>query len=101
RSRTARPAPRGTAEVAARGRGERADRDLGGDQVEGFHAVRELLAARTRRVREVWVVERVGGADEIARAAAAAGVRVRAVGPAQLDERARSEAPQGVLAFAA
>jgi len=80
--------------------GERADRDVGGDQVEGFHAVRELLRARTRRVREVWVVERASGADEIAGLAAAAGVRVRPVGPVQLEERARSEAPQGVLALA-
>jgi len=47
------------------------------------------------------VVERVGGAKEITALAAAAGARLRVVGPAQLEERARSEAPQGVLALAA
>ena len=41
------------------------------------------------------------GAEEIARLAADAGARVRFVGAVQLEERARSEAPQGVLAFAA
>jgi 23S rRNA (guanosine2251-2'-O)-methyltransferase len=49
----------------------------------------------------VWVVERAGGAEEISALAAAAGVRVRIVAAVQLEERARSEAPQGVLALAA
>jgi 23S rRNA (guanosine2251-2'-O)-methyltransferase len=71
---------------------------LGGEQVEGFHAVRELLRARRRRVKEVWIVDRTRGADEIARLARARGVPVRSVAAVQLEERARSEAPQGVLA---
>ena len=88
--------------MATRNKGSRgSDRDLGGEQVEGFHAVRELLRARGRAVREVWIVERGSGAEEMARLAADAGARVRFVGAVQLDERARSEAPQGVLAFAA
>jgi 23S rRNA (guanosine2251-2'-O)-methyltransferase len=86
--------------VAPRGKGAR-DADLGGDQVEGFHAVRELLRARRRAVREVWIVERGSSASELERLAVAAGARVRFVGAVQLEERARSEAPQGVLAFAA
>lgn len=86
--------------MATRGKAAR-DGDLGGDQVEGFHAVRELLRARRRPVREVWMIERANGAEEIARLAAAAGVRIRNVGPVQLEERARTEAPQGLLAFAA
>ena len=72
--------------------------DLGGDQVEGFHSVRELLRAGKRSVREVWVVERANGAAEIEALAFDAGIRVRRVSPDQLDDRARSEAPQGVLA---
>ena len=72
--------------------------DLGGDQVEGFHSVRELLRAGKRSVREVWVVERASGAAEIEALAFDAGIRVRRVSPDQLEDRARSEAPQGVLA---
>lgn len=62
--------------------------------------MRELLRARRRNVREVWVVERAQGAAEIESMAQAIGVRVRRVSPASLDERARSEAPQGVIARA-
>lgn len=87
--------------MAARGKTTPGGADLGGEQVEGFHAVRELLRARRRAVREVWTVERDGGGDEIAKLAASAGVRVRLVTAAQLEERARSEAPQGLVAFAA
>jgi 23S rRNA (guanosine2251-2'-O)-methyltransferase len=87
--------------VAARGTTTPGSADLGGEQVEGFHAVRELLRARRRAVREVWTVERDGGGGEIAKLAASAGVRVRLVTAAQLEERARSEAPQGLVAFAA
>jgi 23S rRNA (guanosine2251-2'-O)-methyltransferase len=74
--------------------------DLGG-QVEGIHAVRELLEAGRRRVKEVWLVERADGADELEELAAEAGARVRLVSPTALAAKARSEAPQGVIAFAA
>ena len=76
------------------------DDGIGGDQVEGFHAVRELLRAGRRRVHEIWVVERASGIDEIEALAQRAGVRVRRVNAANLGERARSEAPQGVMARA-
>ncbi|MDQ1373260.1 MAG: hypothetical protein QOJ09_598, partial [Actinomycetota bacterium] len=33
---------------------------LGGEQVEGRHAVRELLAAGRRRAREVWIAAEAG-----------------------------------------
>jgi len=75
--------------------------DLDGRQIEGFHAVRELLRARNRRVREVWLVDRAPGARALESLAAEVGVRVRFVTAEQLAERARSEAPQGVLALAA
>jgi 23S rRNA (guanosine2251-2'-O)-methyltransferase len=76
---------------------------LGGDQVEGRQAVRELLAARTRKAREVWIAE---GSDpspalrEITDLATSARVPVRWVGKGQLDNAARTDAPQGVLARA-
>jgi 23S rRNA (guanosine2251-2'-O)-methyltransferase len=86
---------------ARRSGDQRSGSELGAEQVEGFHAVRELLRARRRTVREVWVVERGSGAEEITALAGAAGTRVRVVASVQLEERARSEAPQGVLAIAA
>jgi 23S rRNA (guanosine2251-2'-O)-methyltransferase len=48
---------RGVIPGAALERGQKAARGLGGDQVEGRHAVRELLLAGTRRVREIYVAE--------------------------------------------
>lgn len=81
----------------------RAPRGLGGDQVEGRQAVRELLLAGRRRVREVWMAD---GSDdspvlaEIEQLAGEARVPVRVVTREQLFAEARTEAPQGVLAFA-
>jgi len=77
---------------------------IGGEQVEGRRAVRELLAARRRPAREVWLSEGIPDApilDEIRDLAAAAGVPVRRVARSRLTSAARTEAPQGVLAFAA
>ena len=100
-SRSAAEASREAASRRAPDSRDRANEQfLGGDQVEGFHAVRELLRARRRNVREVWIVERASGALEIEELAQSIGVRVRRVAPARLDEFARSEAPQGVLARA-
>ncbi|MEY2565812.1 MAG: rRNA (guanosine2251-2-O)-methyltransferase [Actinomycetota bacterium] len=76
---------------------------LGGEQVEGRHAVRELLAARRRRTREVWIADEAGESAvlaEIADLAAAARVPVRRVPRGRLDAAARTDAPQGVLARA-
>jgi len=76
---------------------------LGGEQVEGRRAVRELLAAGQRRVRSVWIAEGRDGSellDDIERLAATRGVRVRRVEPARLAAEARTDAPQGVLARA-
>ena len=77
---------------------------LGGEQVEGRHAVRELLLAGRRRVRDVWLAEDVDDAPvlgDILDLAAELRVPVRRVGRTALDAAARSEAPQGVLAHAA
>jgi 23S rRNA (guanosine2251-2'-O)-methyltransferase len=70
----------------------------GTDQVEGRRAVLELLRARRRRVRAVWLSgDELGDIEAQARAA---GVRVQRVPRDQLDGRARTDAPQGVIATA-
>ncbi|MGH9283284.1 MAG: 23S rRNA (guanosine(2251)-2'-O)-methyltransferase RlmB, partial [Acidimicrobiales bacterium] len=75
-----------------------------GEQVEGRQAVRELLAAGRRKVRELWVAEGIDASvaiAEILRLAAVARVPVRMVSRSRLDGRAVTEAPQGVVARAA
>ena len=84
------------------------EKTLGGEQVEGRQAVRELLIAGKRRVSEVWVatdlLEGESASDivtdivEIARSVRAP---VQEVNRKRLEAKARSEAPQGVIAFAA
>jgi 23S rRNA (guanosine2251-2'-O)-methyltransferase len=84
---------------------ERPDRrGLGGDQEEGRQAVRELLAAGRRRVRELYVADGLDPSPvlgEILDLAAAARVPVRTVGRGRLDVMAATDAPQGVVARAA
>lgn len=95
--------------MAGRGRGggggsRTQRRGVGGDQVEGRQAVRELLLAGTRRVREVWMLDERDDAPilrDIEELAAAARVPVRRVGRGRFAAQARCEAPQGVLALAA
>jgi 23S rRNA (guanosine2251-2'-O)-methyltransferase len=88
-----------------RGQVRRANRSLGGDQVEGRQAVRELLVGpRRRKVREVWIAtdtERAPILDDIRELAESGRVPVRDVGRGRFAGQARCEAPQGVLALAA
>ena len=77
--------------------------ELGGDQIEGRHAVRELLAAARRPVTQVWVADGLDPApilDEITALAAEAGVPVRVVNGTRLRQMAATDAPQGVIANA-
>jgi 23S rRNA (guanosine2251-2'-O)-methyltransferase len=77
---------------------------LGGDQVEGRQAVRELLLAGTRPVREVWMENDGGDASilrDIRELAESSRVPLNVVGRGRFSAQARSEAPQGVLALAA
>lgn len=77
---------------------------VGGDQVEGRQAVRELLLAGTRKVREVWVLadaEPSPVLEDIVELAESERVQVREVGRSKFFAEARCEAPQGVLAKAA
>ena len=100
-----RPLPgRGGRDPVARRPPAARERGLGGEQVEGRRAVRELLAARRRRVRDVWMVEDALDSPllaEIADLAAAQRVPVRHVSRGKLEAESRSFAPQGVLAHAA
>ncbi len=80
------------------------DKGLGGEQVEGRQAVRELLIARSRKIREVWISNDIDQSeiiDDIVELAHASNVQVLDVPRRKLEDQARSEAPQGVLAFAA
>ena len=80
------------------------EKGLGGEQVEGRQAVRELLLAQRRRVHEVWISTDLQGTDavdDIEALAAANRVAVAYVARKRLEAEARSEAPQGVLAKAA
>jgi 23S rRNA (guanosine2251-2'-O)-methyltransferase len=77
---------------------------LGGEQVEGRQAVRELLVAGRRRVHELWLSADLAGDEgvaDISDLARAGRVPVAHVAKSKLEARARSEAPQGVIAFAA
>lgn len=93
---------RATGEAAPKSRSK--EGSLGGQQVEGRQAVRELLLAQRRRVQEVWVStdlmedESVADILEIAKANR---VQVIPTARRKLEAAARSEAPQGVLARAA
>jgi 23S rRNA (guanosine2251-2'-O)-methyltransferase len=80
------------------------ERGLGGQIGAGRTAVRELLAAGRRPVREVFFAEGIDPApvlDDIASYAAKAGVPIRTLPRARLDQLAETEAPQGVVARAA
>lgn len=85
-------------------RRRQSSRGLGGDQIEGRHAVRELLLAGTRPVREVLVADHLDKADiidDIVGLAHELDVPVRSVSRKRLGAEAASAAPQGVVARAA
>lgn len=75
----------------------------GGDQVEGRHAVRELLLAGTRRTREVVLsagLDRADIVEDIVHLAEELRVPVRELPRGSFDAAARTESSQGVLAYA-
>ena len=77
---------------------------LGGDHVEGRHAVRELLLAGTRRTREVIFAADMDPApilDEIVDLADEAKTPIRELTRNKFESLARTDVPQGVVAFAA
>lgn len=86
----------------------RGAKGLGGDQIEGRQAIRELLIAGARKVHEIWLSSELfpdaGKGDEavadILELAKANRVAVASVARTKLEARAKSEAPQGIIAFA-
>ncbi len=77
---------------------------LHGEQVEGRHAVKELLLAGTRRVREVVLIGDLDPApilNDIIDLADEQKITVRSVSRSRFDSVARTDAAQGVLALAA
>ncbi len=76
---------------------------LGGEQIEGRQAVRELLLGQRRRIREIWIASDIEASpvvEDILDLARDQRVQVMNVSRRELDREARSEAPQGVLAKA-
>lgn len=89
---------------ASSGSGASRGKGLGGDQVEGRHAVRELLLAGTRRTREIIFAADMDKAqilEEIAELAEEERVPLREVARTKFEAMARTDAPQGVMAMAA
>ncbi|MYJ13903.1 MAG: 23S rRNA (guanosine(2251)-2'-O)-methyltransferase RlmB [Acidimicrobiia bacterium] len=79
-------------------------RGLGGDRVEGRHAVKELLLAGTRPVRQVVLAADQDPSpilDDIIDLADEAGVDIRELPRGRFEQMAATDAPQGVVAFAA
>ncbi len=79
------------------------ERGVGGTQVEGRHAVRELLLAGRRGVKEILIVDGIeesASVFEILDLARELKVRTSTVSRDRLAAVARTEAPQGVVAFA-
>ena len=120
-ARDQRRAPRGNGDQRRRGDGQQRgrvdgqrrgrsdgrprdnDRSLGGEQIEGRQAVRELLIAQRRRVHEIVIaddIERNPVIAEITDLAGTQRVALRRLPRRDIDEMARSEAPQGVIARA-
>jgi 23S rRNA (guanosine2251-2'-O)-methyltransferase len=92
-----RPEPRPRSRSAA-------TRGLGGDQVEGRQATRELLLAGNRRVRELLVADDHDDSSvlqELVDLALELKVPVREISRHRLLGEARTDAPQGVIAHAA
>ena len=108
RGRSGPPRSRGAARTGAVRRDGEAraskPKSLGGGQIEGRQAVRELLIAQRRKVHEIWISSELEGdeaLDDIVGLARSNRVPVVYVARRRLEAEARSEAPQGVLAKAA
>ena len=80
------------------------DRDgLGGDQVEGRHAVLELLRAKRRTVKKIFMAEAQDASDlldAIEFEAQRQRVPVHMISMTRLDREAKTEGHQGVMALA-
>jgi 23S rRNA (guanosine2251-2'-O)-methyltransferase len=98
------PERRGRGRTGTVGSRPKSTSELGGEQVEGRNAVRELLVAGRRRVHEVVVSTDRADApalDDILELARQLSVPVRELGRTKLASLARTDAHQGVIATAA
>ncbi len=78
-------------------------RSIGGDQVEGRQAVRELVRARVRKVDHIWIEDTVikkGIVAEITDLAVAQRIPLLTVSRKRFETVSRSEGSQGILAKA-
>jgi len=94
---------KGRARNAAKGKSRTRPEDLGGGHVEGRQAVRELLRAGRRRVEQVFVSEDVHDTAilaEIADLSEERRVPIRQLTRKKLDDYARTDSHQGVIATA-
>jgi 23S rRNA (guanosine2251-2'-O)-methyltransferase len=97
------PRSGGASAPETRARGTSAPSGLGGDQVEGRQAVRELLVANRRAVTSLLMAEGMDAApilDEIEALASSRRVRIEYVSRRRIDSVARTDAAQGVVALA-
>ena len=113
--RSGAPRPGGSRSGGQRSGGQRFDprggerqrqpeKTLGGEQVEGRQAVRELLIAGRRKTREIWIANDIDAneiIDDIRELAEDMRVSILDVPRKNIENTARSEAPQGIIAFAA
>jgi 23S rRNA (guanosine2251-2'-O)-methyltransferase len=77
---------------------------LGGEQVEGRHAVLELLKARRRQIQKIYIADAQDASDTldaIEFEAQRQRVPVQVISMTRLDREARTEGHQGVMAIAA
>ncbi len=87
-----------------RPRRRKPSKGLGGDQIEGRQAVRELLLAGKRRIDEVIMIDDLAGADVLADIEDLShefGVSLRRVSRRHMAAEALTESHQGVIARAA
>jgi 23S rRNA (guanosine2251-2'-O)-methyltransferase len=74
--------------------------DLGGEQVEGRRAVLELLRAGKRRPRVIYLSRTVTPDDIVKEITERAGGLVKSVAPERIEQMARTDVHQGVIAMA-
>jgi 23S rRNA (guanosine2251-2'-O)-methyltransferase len=101
--RSPRPGPRRGAPSGARRAPAREREGVGGDQVEGRHAVLELLRAKRRPVRKIFIAEAQDASDvldAIEFEAQRQRIPVSLISMTRLDREAKTEGHQGVMAIA-
>jgi 23S rRNA (guanosine2251-2'-O)-methyltransferase len=84
-------------------RPQRARDGVGGDQVEGRHAVLELLRAKRRNVKKIFIAENQDASDvldAIELEAQRQRIPVSIISMTRLDREAKTEGHQGVMALA-